>query len=64
MDLQESRRNKATALQRISYAELLALSQRTSTIIVEMIDITAGKGTTPEEEHSKYMPSPTQHPPS
>ena len=49
MDLQVSRENKAAALQVIRYVQLLLLSQRTPTITVKMINITAGKNTTPEK---------------
>ena len=51
MDFQLLGRKKAAALQRIRYEQLLALSQRTPTIKVKMIDITAGKNTTLEEKH-------------
>ena len=42
MDLQVSRGKDVAALQRIRYVQLLALSQRTPTIRVKMINITAG----------------------
>jgi hypothetical protein len=49
MDLHVSRGNKAAALQVIRYVQLLTLSQINATITVKMINITAGKNTTPEE---------------
>ena len=49
MDLQVSRGNKAAALQVIRCVQLLTLSQLIPTITVKMINITAGKNTTPEE---------------
>jgi hypothetical protein len=60
MDLQVSREIKAAALQAIRYVQLLTLSQIIPTITIKMINIIAGKNTTPEEERSKYMPSPSR----